>query len=214
MESFVSIALIEAQYLPPVAYFAALTSFQEIIVEKYEHYEKQTYRNRCYINSVHGKEVLIVPLTSKHGKTVISEVRIDHSQKWLNNHWRTIQTAYGKAPFFEHYSEDLHALLFRRFEFLYDQNLALLTMCLKWLKWDLPIRESLAYEVPESETISDLRSCITPKKTDLARFYKPAVYYQVFGNKFVENLSLIDLIFCEGPGAAGILQASNSKMNI
>jgi hypothetical protein len=204
--------LIEAQYLPPIAYFSALVNCTEIIVEKYEHYEKQTFRNRCYINSAQGKEALIVPLTSKSGKTVISVVRIDYHQKWLNNHWRTIQTAYGKAPFFEHYAEDLHKVLFQRSEFLYDLNLSLLTMCLKWLRWDLPIRESLAYESEAAGGIVDLRSAINPKKTDnLARFYKPAAYDQVFGSKFVENLSLIDLIFCEGPGARGIVQASTPK---
>jgi hypothetical protein len=204
--------LIETQYLPPIAYFSALENYTEVIVEKYEHYEKQTFRNRCYINSAQGVEMLIVPLTSKHGKTVISEVKIDYSQKWLNNHWRTIRTAYGKAPFFEHYADDLYKVLFQRSEFLYDLNLTLLTMCLKWLRWDLPIRETLAYEAVPPEEVADLRSAINPKKTNnLAGFYKPAVYDQVFGNKFVENLSLIDLIFCEGPGARGIVQASTPK---
>jgi hypothetical protein len=210
----VRLTLIEAQYLPPVAYFAALLNADEIVVEKHEHYEKQTYRNRCYINTVHGKEALIVPLTSKHGKTKIMEVRIDYRQKWLNNHWRAIQSAYGKAPYFDYYADSLHDVLFRKSEFLYDLNVELLTMCLKWLRWDLPIRESLAYQVTINEPIIDLRSAISPKKGEmLARFYKPAAYYQVFGNKFVENLSLIDLIFCEGPGAAGIVQASAPKMN-
>lgn len=209
-----SIALIETQYLPPVAYFAALSRFSEVVVEKHEHYQKQTYRNRCYINSAHGREMLIVPLTSKHGKVLITDVRIDHTQKWVNNHWRTVQSAYGKAPFFEHYAGDLHQVLYKRFTFLYDMNLALLTLCLKWLKWPLPIKESSVFEVTLSETMQDLRSQITPKNRGFATFYKPAVYYQVFGSNFVENLSLIDLIFCEGPGASGIVQASVNKMNI
>ena len=209
-----SAAIIEVQYLPSVSYFAALSVFREIVVEKHEHYQKQTYRNRCYINTVHGREMLIVPLTAKHGKVAITDIRIDHTQKWVNTHWRAIQSAYGKAPFFEHYAEDLHAALYKKFEFLYDMNLELLTMCLKFLKWNLPIRESAAYEVTLSETIQDLRSTINPKTAGFKRFYTPAAYYQVFGNKFVDNLSLIDLIFCEGPGASGIVQASVNKMNI
>ena len=84
-------ALIELQYLPPIEYFSALSQFDEVLLEKHEYFEKQTYRNRCYVNSVHDREMLIVPLTSKHGKIKISDVRIDYSQKWLNNHWRTIQ---------------------------------------------------------------------------------------------------------------------------
>lgn len=206
--------LIEAQYLPPVAYFSALHGADGIVLEKQEHYEKQTYRNRCYINSVQGKSVLIVPVTSKHGKTKISEVRIDYRQKWVNNHWRAIQSAYGKAPYFEHYADDLHEILFKKTEFLYDFNRELLTMCLKWLGWNLSIGESLEYQETVNNPVIDLRSAISPKKGEmLARFYNPVTYYQVFGNKFVENLSLLDLIFCEGPGAAGTVQASTPKMN-
>ena len=204
--------LIETQYLPSIAYFCSIAACHEIIVEKHEHYEKQTYRNRCYINSAGGKATLIVPVTFKHNKSKISEVKIDHSQKWLNNHWRTIQSGYGKAPFYEYYKEDLFKILFTRFELLYDLNHALLTMCLKWLGWSIPIRETLIYEPIVASGVRDRRSAINPKKTDiLERFYQPAVYHQVFGNKFVENLSLIDLVFCQGPGAVGIVQASTPK---
>lgn len=206
-------SLIEVQYLPSIAYFAALNGTTEIVVEKFEHYQKQTYRNRCYINTVHGRQSLIVPL-NVNGKMLIKDVRIDHSQKWMNNHWRTIQSAYGKAPFFEYYADDLSAILLRRYEFLCDMNVDLLTMCLKWLRWDVTIKESERYDVTLSGTIKDLRSVITPKSSDYLTFYKPAAYYQVFGSNFVENLSLVDLVFCEGPGASGIVQASVNKMNI
>lgn len=205
-------ALIEAQYLPSIAYFAALRPAKEIILEKHEHYQKQTYRNRCYVNAVQGREALIVPLTAKHGKVPIAEVRIDHSQKWLNNHWRTLRSAYGKAPFFEHYSHDLEKVLFKKQEFLYDLNFDLLSMCLKWLNWDVSVEESLSYDPAPDQPISDLRSVINPKKAvNLSRFYHPARYYQVFGNTFAENLSLVDLIFCEGPRAATIVQLSTTS---
>jgi hypothetical protein len=203
--------LIEAQYLPPIAYFSAISKTAEVIVEKHEHYEKQSYRNRCYVNSVQGREMLIVPLTSKHGKIKICDVKIDYAQKWLNNHWRTIQSAYGKAPFFEYYADDLHGILFTKFQFLYDLNFTLLTMCLKWLKFKIPIKESLTYIQTIEPAVIDLRSAIHPKTTQLERFYKPAVYPQVFGNKFVNNLSLIDLVFCKGPGALAVVEASTPK---
>src|SRR5690606_11364820 len=100
--------LIECQYLPPIAWFAAVGRSRQIIIERHEHYEKQTYRKRCYINAAHGREAMVIPITGRHGKPRISEVRIDYSQRWLNNHWRTIQAAYGKAPFFEYFSPELH----------------------------------------------------------------------------------------------------------
>jgi len=202
-------ALIETHYLPSIAYFAALRDVTEIRLEKYEHFVKQSYRNRCHVLSTQGKKNLIVPLTSKHGKVFIADVRVDYGQKWVNNHFRTIQSAYGKAPFYGYYAQDLERVMFRKTAFLYDLNWELLSMCLKWLKWDVTIKETAAYEKTPTNGVLDLRSAINLKKTDNeGDFFRPASYQQVFGNTFVANLSLIDLIFCEGPAAAQIVQAS------
>jgi hypothetical protein len=181
----------------------------KVRLERHEHYVKQTFRNRCYINTEHGRDVLIVPLTAKHNKVAVADVKVDYGQKWLNNHWRTIESAYGKAPFFEYYSHDLHEVLFKRHSFLYDLNLNLLTLCLKWLRWDVAVEETLSYEKNPADGILDFRSFITPKKPDnVARVYRPVPYYQVFGNAFVDNLSLLDLIFCSGPEAGRIVRDS------
>jgi len=202
--------LIEAHYLPSIAYFVAIHKAQEIILEKHEYFVKQSYRNRCYLQTSQGTASLIVPVTDKQGKAPISDVRIDYDQKWLNNHWRTIRSAYAKAPFYEHYADDLEKVLFRKHAFLFDLNQALLSMCLGWLRWSLPVKESLAYTKSYESTVIDLRSVINPKKTDfLADLYRPVPYSQVFGNPFAGNMSLIDLIFCEGPQAAAIVQASS-----
>jgi hypothetical protein len=204
--------LIESQYLPPIAYFSLLSGCDELIVEKYEHYEKQSYRNRCYIKTSTGIQSLTIPLTEKHGKTSIAEVKIDYSQKWLNNHWRSIQSGYGNAPFFEYYCDELHGILFKKPAFLYDLNLVLLTMCLKWLKSNIRVAETSSYEKEADSTISDYRSVLNPKKADSCnRIYKTVEYSQVFGSKFVHNLSIIDLVFCEGPGALSIVKASAIK---
>ncbi len=201
--------LIESQYLPPIAYFAAIQQASVITLEKHEHFQKQTYRNRCYILSSQGTEMLILPLTSKHGSVCITDIKIDYSQKWLNHHWRSIQSAYGRAPFFEYYASDLEKVLFAKHVFLYDLNYQLLSMCLKWLKSNVPVKESLAYEKTVDSSVTDLRSLINPKKSDIEeKFYRPTSYTQVFGSTFVKNLSLIDLIFCEGPAARLIVEAS------
>ena len=191
--------LIEAHYLPSIAYFSAAHQAGSILLERHEHFIKQTYRNRCRINSSHGELQLIVPVTSKHGKVNITDVRLDFTQKWLNNHWRTVQSAYGKAPFFEYYANDLHDVLFQKAEFLYELNYRLLSMCLKWLRWDMSIKETEHYNHSPSPPLFDLRSTINPKNPEQCyQFYYPVMYNQVFGNRFVENLSLIDLVFCEG----------------
>ncbi len=207
-------ALIEAHYLPCIAYFAAVQSADDILLERYEHYVKQTYRNRCRINTANGPAQLVIPVIT-HRKMVITEVRLDFTQKWLNNHWRTVQSAYGKAAFFDHYADDLHDTLFQKMRFLYEFNYQLLSMCLKWLKWDMPIKETEHYTQNVPGQVLDLRSAINAKKLEQChQFYYPVMYNQVFGNTFVENLSLIDLVFCEGPGASSLVQASAiQKMN-
>jgi WbqC-like protein family len=201
--------LIDLHYLPPLEYFCVLQQFNHVEFERFENYIKQSYRNRCYIKTSQGVEMLIVPLTAKHGKTLIKDVRIDYSQKWQNNHWRTIETAYRKAPYFEYYAEDLKTILYHHHNFLFDLNLELLSFCLKCIRMNPSLSVSVSYEKIPPSHVFDLRSQINPKKPSLDRnFYKSVPYYQVFGSGFAENLSLIDLLFCEGPRATSLLISS------
>ena len=111
-------AQIEVHYLPCIAYFSAVNGFEKVVVEKFEHYQKQSFRNRCYIKGPHQVETLIVPVTGKvmaNPSSLTSGSTI--SQKWLNNHWRTIQSGYGNAPFFEYYAPELQDILFRKNDF-------------------------------------------------------------------------------------------------
>lgn len=133
---------------------------------------------------------------------MITDIKIDYTQKWLNNHWRAIHSAYAKSPFFEFYGDSLHAVLFKHHSFLYDLNHELLTMCLKWLKLPVHLQESLAYEKSVDSCIKDLRNVISVKNKALSDSTSPTKpYTQVFGNAFVSNASLIDLVFCTGPKA-------------
>jgi len=170
---------------------------------------KQSYRNRCYINTAQGLEMLIVPLTSKHGNVIIKDIRIDYSKKWQNNHWRTIESAYRKAPYYEYYADDLSNILYGNHDFLFDLNFDLLSFCLKSIRFAPSLSVSVSYEKVPPPYVFDLRSHINPKKPVSDReFYQSASYHQVFGSGFVGNLSLIDLLFCEGPRSASLLQAS------
>jgi hypothetical protein len=205
-------SLIELHYLPCLEYFFILSQASIVYVERNEHFVKQSYRSRCYINTSHGIETLIVPLTSKHSNTIITDVRIDYSQKWLLNHWRTIQSAYGKAPFFEYYADDLQKSLFKRHVFLYDLNIELLTMCLKWLKLSVDVKETLSYEKEPADWLLDARNVVSAKKQPLkAQSFVSNSYTQVFGNTFVNNLSIVDLVFCTGPQSFTII--GSGRMN-
>lgn len=201
--------LIDAHFLPSLEYFCALLPFDEIILEGWEHFPKQTFRNRSYINTANGIKILTVPLKERHGKILTKDVKIDEGKKWRNSHWRTIESAYRKAPFFEYYFEELKNILFKEHEYLLDLNSDLLSFCLRNSKIEKEVAVSVAYEKQVTEKKIDLRSVILDKKPfALRHLYQPFPYQQVFGSDFAPNLSFIDLLFCEGPESASIIKAS------
>lgn len=208
----VTSALTEIQYLPPISYFIQLARFKMVIIEKHEHYLKQTYRNRCYIRSAQGTDRLVVPVERRQ-KILISEIRIDYRQKWLNRHWKAIQSSYGKAPFFEFYSPRLREILFTKQEFLYELNRALLSLCLEWLRLDISVQETDSYVTKAQNTLIDLRNTVNPQKSaEWTETNFPLSYLQVFGRKFVPDLSVIDLVFCAGPEAGLLVRSAASGL--
>ncbi len=202
-------AIIEIHYLPSIAYLAAWKYYDHIVLESKENFIKQTYRNRTRILMANKIVNLIVPVEKGYRNIPIQEIRIDRNQDWGKKHWRSIQAAYGNAPFYEHYAEPLRMILIKNHRFLFDLNLELLESILEILSIEKNTEFSHEYIREYRENINDLRSTIHPKKKiSPVVFYKPVEYIQVFGKTFVENLSVIDLIFNEGPNALNKIQAS------
>ena len=196
--------LVSTAYLPPVEYFSLIAQADEVSVEREENYLKQSFRNRCYILSVHGPQLLSVPvyLGSQH-KTPLKEIRIDYSKRWQQVHLRAISASYSASPYFQFYFENIEKIINKSFEFLIDLNLELTESVLKMLK----IKTKLTYSTnfkPVSEDENDFRYKISPKKE--TQFFVRE-YIQVFNsdNKFVHGLSIIVLIFNMGPEASGYL---------
>ncbi|MGM0582230.1 MAG: WbqC family protein [Bacteroidota bacterium] len=204
--------LIELQYLPSIAFFSSLVGKEELILEANEFFEKQTYRNRCHLLSSQQVEILTVPLQGANKKIKTKDIKIDKSQNWNKKHWRSIQTCYGKSPFFEFFADEYQPIYEKDYLYLWDLNLDLLTICLKITGQKIIITESGSYEKNVSGNVMDARSFIHPKKPDyLNQFYKPTAYGQSFGNNFEPNLSIIDLLMNEGPNAKTVIQQSNFK---
>ena len=137
--------LTEIQYLPPVSYFVRLGAFHGLILEGWEHYQKQSYRNRCHILGANKVAELNIPVRKTAQKMLIRDAEIDYDQKWLPVHWRTICSAYGKAPFFEYYEELFRNIFFKKHKFLFDLNMELLQLILKLIDWKKEVRISERY---------------------------------------------------------------------
>lgn len=204
--------LIDLQYLPCIQFFSTILHFDEIVLESHEHYVKQSYRNRCYILGANKVEALIVPVLDGNKKILVKDIRIDYQQRWTDIHWRTIKAAYGKAPFFEFFGDYFQQVLQKKPQYLWDLNYEILTICLKLLQIKKTISLTMNYEKDPENTVFDARGLINPKKaSETGIYYHPVAYQQNFGNEFVPDLSIIDLLFCRGNQSLGILKNSSTK---
>ena len=142
---------------------------------------------------------------------MIKDLEVDAHQEWQTQHWRSIVSAYARAPFFEHYAPELEQLFRQNSRFLLDYTIPMLTLCLRWLELPLSLTPTETYNHSPEIGIKDERNMISPKKMySSRRFYQPIEYPQVFGKDFAENLSIIDLIACEGPNARSVLRSSKA----
>ncbi len=196
--------LVSTAYLPPIEYFSLISKADEVFIEREENYVKQSYRNRCYLLSAHGRQLLSVPvyLGSQH-KTPVKDITIDYSKRWQQVHLRAIVASYSSSPYFEFYFESFEKILSRKNDFLLNLNMELTETILEILKLKTKISFSTSFE-PPGETENDFRYKITPKKESQ---FSVKEYFQVFNNGtgFVQGLSIIDLIFNMGPQAIDYL---------
>jgi len=202
--------ILESQYFPCLAYFCALLSVDVCLIDLSEHYEKQSYRNRCKIIGAAKIQTLSIPIKHATHKQAIKDTKIDYHENWVNVHWRSIETAYRKAPFFEFYADSFKKALYKKPVFLADLNINILTDCLDFLHIQTEVQYAKHYiDAKEQTDLEDLRSKIHPKKENLIlQYYQPKSYQQVFGSKFETNLSILDLLFCEGNNSLTILEQS------
>lgn len=195
--------VIEPHYLGSLEYFTLLMQSDNVCLEICDSFQKQTYRNRAYFLTSNKTQSLIVPLNYSNG-TPTKDVKIDYSQRWLKDHWGAFYSAYGKAPFFEYFSDDFRDIWEKKKSHLIEMNIAFLELVMKLLQIKIPISFTSQYDkVCDGE---DYRNLISPKKPFSDRtIYRSITYTQLFGNIFVPNLSVVDLLMCEGPNARQIL---------
>jgi len=204
--------LLESHYLPSVQYLSKFVQQTDIYIEQYENYRKGSYRNRSYIATANGVQILSIPLKKgKNEQQNIRAVAISNQEKWQRQHWRSIQTAYNKSPYFEYYADILAPLYTKEYHYLFDFNLSCLNTILKILGISSNITFTSSYQTTTAASIDDLRNKIHPNKAKSLPDpnFKASKYGQVFEEKtgFIPNLSILDLLFCTGPQASLILES-------
>lgn len=208
--------LLSTAYFPPVEYFAKIAEGftlspdnvkpSVIYIEACENYQKQSYRNRCYYYAGDGVQMLQVPIVHENGTHTIpiSKIRVDWSTPWMTQAKRAIESSYDSSAYFEYYKDELFAILDSKPELLIDLNCRILEFFLRKTGVAAEIRLTDHYSPRNSgEYGEDLREIIHPKRSNTIledmELKKP--YFQVFARKygFKSNLSIMDLLFNEGP---------------
>ena len=219
-----STALLSTTYFGPIQWYQKLNRYDLCVIEQFDNFQKQTYRNRCRIATANGSQVLTVPVERTEGKCLMRDVRISDHGAWRHLHWNALQSAYGESPFFEFYADDLHPFFERRWTFLLDFNMDITNKLCELL--DIHPRLSLTTNyipsmsgeeeksfgkeektlgedeksLEEMEPFIDFREAIHPKHPLPDADFAPRPYYQQHAPRhgFQPNLSILDLLFNEG----------------
>lgn len=201
--------LLTTAYFPPVQYLSHIRKADKVVIEQFEHFGKQSYRNRCEIMSANGIMSLTVPVEkASNGKILTKDVRIDYASNWQKLHLKTIESAYKNSPFYDYYIDDLLPLFEKKETYLLDLNNKILSSSISLMNLKKVICFTDDY-IKESIDYLDLRNTIHPKiskRTEDSMFVvKP--YHQTFQERFpfAPNLSILDLLFNTGPEATDYL---------
>ena len=203
-------SIIYPTYFPSIAHFVILAN-SEIIFEDDDNYQKQTYRNRTYLYGPSGKQLLSVPMihTKSDGHQKFKEVRIENNFNWQKQHWKTLETAYRTSPFFEFYEDEIQPIFEKKHTFLIDLNFETIELVCDCLQLETDYKKTSNHKIIDE--VKDYKNLANVKSDGLLNFDN---YIQVFSEKYgyINNLSILDLIFNEGTNALTYLENQKTKL--
>lgn len=198
--------LLHPTYFPSIAHFVAIANHKDVIFEADDNFIKQTYRNRSYIYGANGKLGLNIPVIhSQKNRQKYREVKIFNEENWQSLHWKTLLSAYRSSPFLEYYEDDLMHLFTEKADYILDFNLKCFEIICDCIQLEVNTSKTKSYQ-NEIDNIKDFRFLVNAKKEQQYTF---DAYTQVFSNKhgFIQNLSILDLLFNEGPNTLQYLES-------
>ena len=196
--------LIHPTYFPSISHYIAMIQADSVTFEMEDNFQKQTNRNRMYIYSPNGVQLLNIPVkhaVEKHQK--YKDVRIENDFGWQKNHFKSLEAAYRTSPFFEYFEDDFRPLFEKKHEFLMDLNLEVFELVNDSLGINIEVKKTIEF-FHEATNYNDFRHLVNGKKDTI----KLEEYTQVFNEKhgFLNNLSILDLLFNEGRYAVDYLK--------
>ena len=203
-------ALLQTTYFGPIQWYQKLYRHDRVIIEQYDSYQKQTYRNRCIIATANGTQALTVPVEHNDQRSTFNvqckDLRISDHNQWRRIHWNALQSAYSESPFFDYYADDLRPFFERKYDFLVDFNEAIRQKVCELIdihpnvSYTTEFISDIAAQTSPSADITDFRDVINAKHPQPDADFTPRSYWQVFQHKhgFLPNLSILDLLFNMG----------------
>jgi hypothetical protein len=195
--------IIENQYWPCILYYSLVLRIDVVHIESKEHFVKRSFRNKMQLPGPNGILDLSIPLEKGKSKKSMDEVAISYAENWSKSHLHTIHTLYKNAPFFEHYIDQIKAIYEVKYDRLIDLQHAIHQFIFKALKHEKELLYTKDYHTDYQEDLFiDARNHLLPSAVNIEGFmHQP--YMQIFEEKigFKSNMSVLDLIMCEGPNA-------------
>ena len=202
-------ALLQTTYFGPIQWYQKLYRYDHCLIEQYDSYQKQTFRNRCIIAIANGMQALTVPVEhsplTTHHSPLTKDLRISDHNQWRRVHWNALQSAYSESPFFDYYADDIRPFFEQKYEFLVDFNEAIRQKICELIDIHPSVEHTSSYlhspHTTHHSPLDDYRDVINAKHPQPDATFEAKRYWQVFQHKygFLPNLSILDLLFCMGP---------------